>query len=145
MPNENNLIPLSKRTKSEQRRIQSEGGKASGASRRRKKLFKQLMNSYLDSEEQNRDNWNELSCDGFKPEEITNKAVIVKRLCDEAKSGDVQAVKLVMAMIGEDIQHEELKQKQKEFKRKIDSEKNSNDETLQKLDEVLEKMIGGAE
>ena len=31
------------------------------------------------------------------------------------------------------------------FKRKIDSEKNSNDETLQKLDEVLEKMIGGAE
>ena len=73
------------------------------------------MNSYLDSEEQNRDNWNELSCDGFKPEEITNKAVIVKRLCDEAKSGDVQAVKLVMAMIGEDIQHEELKQKQKEW------------------------------
>lgn len=142
MPNENNLIPLSERTKSEQRRIQSEGGKASGASRRRKKLFKQLMNSYLDSEEQNRDNWNELSCDGFKPEEITNKAVIVKRLCDEAKSGDVQAVKLVMAMIGEDIQHEELKQKQKEFKHKVDKEQDGDADALSKLDEVLAK-IGG--
>ena len=142
MPNENNLIPLSERTKSEQRRIQSEGGKASGASRRRKKLFKQLMNSYLDSEEQNRDNWNELSCDGFKPEEITNKAVIVKRLCDEAKSGDVQAVKLVMAMIGEDIQHEELKQKQKEFKHKVDKEQDGDADALSKLDEVLVK-IGG--
>lgn len=142
MPNENNLIPLSKRTKSEQRRIQSEGGKASGASRRRKKLFKQLMNSYLDSEEQNRDNWNELSCDGFEPEEITNKAVIVKRLCDEAKSGDVQAVKLVMAMIGEDIQHEELKQKQKEFKHKVDKEQDGDADALSKLDEVLVK-IGG--
>ena len=142
MPNENNLIPLSKRTKSEQRRIQSEGGKASGASRRRKKLFKQLMNSYLDSEEQNRDNWNELSCDGFEPEEITNKAVIVKRLCDEAKSGDVQAVKLVMAMIGEDIQHEELKQKQKEFKHKVDKERDGDADALSKLDEVLAK-IGG--
>ena len=142
MPNENNLIPLSERTKSEQRRIQSKGGKASGASRRRKKLFKQLMNSYLDSEEQNRDNWNELSCDGFKPEEITNKAVIVKRLCDEAKSGDVQAVKLVMAMIGEDIQHEELKQKQKEFKHKVDKEQDGDADALSKLDEVLAK-IGG--
>lgn len=142
MPNENNLIPLSERTKSEQRRIQSEGGKASGASRRRKKLFKQLMNSYLDSEEQNRDNWNELSYDGFSPEEITNKAVIVKRLCDAAKSGDVQAVKLVMAMIGEDIQHEELKLKQKEFKHKVDKEQDGNVDTLSKLDEVLAK-IGG--
>lgn len=142
MPNENNLIPFSERSKSEARKIGRKGGKASGASRRRKKLFKQLMNSYLDSEEQNRDNWNELSCDGFEPEEITNKAVIVKRLCDEAKSGDVQAVKLVMAMIGEDIQHEELKLKQKEFKHKVDKEQDGNVDTLSKLDEVLAK-IGG--
>lgn len=142
MPNENNLIPFSERSKSEAREIGRKGGKASGASRRRKKLFKQLMNSYLDSEEQNRDNWNELSCDGFEPEEITNKAVIVKRLCDEAKSGDVQAVKLVMAMIGEDIRHEELKQKQKEFKHKVDKEQDGDADALSKLDEVLAK-IGG--
>lgn len=142
MPNENNLIPFSERSKSEAREIGRKGGKASGASRRRKKLFKQLMNSYLDSEEQNRDNWNELSRDGFSPEEITNKAVIVKRLCDAAKSGDVQAVKLVMAMIGEDIQHEELKLKQKEFKHKVDKEQDGNVDTLSKLDEVLAK-IGG--
>ena len=68
--------------------------------------------------------------------------MIVKRLCDEAKSGDVQAVKLVMAMIGEDIQHEELKQKQKEFKHKVDKEQDGDADALSKLDEVLAK-IGG--
>lgn len=142
MPNENNLIPLSERTKDDQRRIQSKGGKASGTARRRKKLFKQLMNAYLDSEENNSENWNELSVDGFEPEEITNKAVIVKRLCDAAKSGDVQAVKLVMSMIGEDIQHEELKLKQKEFKLKELLANDDDQSALDKLDEVLKK-IGG--
>lgn len=92
------------------------GGIASGKSKRRKKLFKQLMNSYLESEESDIDNWNELSMAGFDPEDITNKAVIIKRLVDQAKKGDVQAVKLVMSIIGEDIQHDELTLKRQEHK-----------------------------
>lgn len=76
------------------------------------------MNSYLESEESNLDNWNELSMAGFEPEEITNKAVIIKRLVDQAKTGDVQAVKLVLSIVGEDVQHEELKLKQKDQKLK---------------------------
>ncbi|MBO7051383.1 MAG: hypothetical protein J6W24_01815, partial [Prevotella sp.] len=59
--------------------------------------------------------------------------------------GDVNAAKLVMSMIAEDIQHEELKLKQKEFKLKADSKKEDENETLQKLDEVLDKMTGGEE
>lgn len=94
------------------------GGIASGKAKRQKKLFKQLMNSYLESEESNLDNWNELSIAGFEPEEITNKAVIIKRLVDQAKTGDVQAVKLVLSIVGEDVQHEELKLKQKDQKLK---------------------------
>lgn len=94
------------------------GGIASGKSKRRKKLFKQLMNSYLESEESDIDNWNELSMAGFDPEDITNKAVIIKRLVDQAKKGDVQAVKLVMSIIGEDIQHDELTLKRQEHKLK---------------------------
>lgn len=94
------------------------GGIASGKSKRQKKLFKQLMNSYLESEESDIDNWNELSMAGFDPEDITNKAVIIKRLVDQAKKGDVQAVKLVMSIIGEDIQHDELTLKRQEHKLK---------------------------
>ncbi|MEG2039196.1 MAG: phage terminase large subunit [Oscillospiraceae bacterium] len=50
MPNENNLIPLSQRTKSEQRAIQSAGGKASGEKRNKEKTIKQLVSLMLDNE-----------------------------------------------------------------------------------------------
>jgi len=113
--NEKNLKPFTSKEASENGR---KGGIASGKAKRQKKLFKQLMNSYLESEESNLDNWNELSMAGFEPEEITNKAVIIKRLVDQAKTGDVQAVKLVLSIVGEDVQHEELKLKQKDQKLK---------------------------
>lgn len=144
MANESNLIPFSKRTKDEVREYATKGGRASGETRRKKKLFKQLMNSYLDNEEQDMKNWNELSMDGFDPSEITNKAVIIKRLCDVAKSGDVQAVKLIMAMIGEDIQHEELKLKKKELKLKEESlrkETEQNDDEIPGLMEALKDDV----
>ena len=60
---------------------------------------------------------------GIDPDDITNKALLVKRIFDTALAGDVNAAKLVMSMIAEDIQHEELKLKQKEFKLKADSKK----------------------
>ena len=65
MANESNLIPFSKRTKDEVREYAAKGGRASGETRRKKKLFKQLMNSYLDNEEQDMKNWNELSMAGI--------------------------------------------------------------------------------
>ena len=115
MANEKNLKPFTSEEASKNGR---KGGIASVKAKRQKKLFKQLMNSYLESEESNLDNWNELSMAGFEPEEITNKAVIIKRLVDQAKTGDVQAVKLVLSIVGEDVQHEELKLKQKDQKLK---------------------------
>ena len=48
MANEKNLIPFSERTASEQRAIQSKGGKASGASRRRKRDMAKAMKMLLD-------------------------------------------------------------------------------------------------
>ena len=48
MPNEKNLIPFNERTESEQRAIQSKGGKASGASRRRKRDMAKAMKLLLD-------------------------------------------------------------------------------------------------
>ena len=45
--NDDNLIPLNKRTKSEQREIRSKGGKASGIARKKKKLIKDTIDEFL--------------------------------------------------------------------------------------------------
>ncbi len=45
--NNENLVPFNKRTVSEQRKIQSAGGKASGEARRRKADFRKTLNLLL--------------------------------------------------------------------------------------------------
>jgi len=45
--NDKNLIPLNKRTKSEQREIAKKGGKASVKARREKKLMSAILADYL--------------------------------------------------------------------------------------------------
>lgn len=45
-----NLIPFDKRTEEEQRKIRSDGGKASGAARRRKADFRKTLNLLLTAE-----------------------------------------------------------------------------------------------
>ena len=50
MANNENLIPFNKRTVSEQRKIQSAGGKASGEARRRKADFRKTLNMLLTAE-----------------------------------------------------------------------------------------------
>ena len=47
MANEQNLIPLNKRSKSEQREIQSSGGKARAKKINDRKIFKEVIEEYL--------------------------------------------------------------------------------------------------
>ena len=51
MANEQNLIPMNERTKSEQRAIATAGGKASGESRRKRKTLKEELLLMLENEE----------------------------------------------------------------------------------------------
>lgn len=145
MANEQNLIPTNKRTESEAREISRKGGKKSGEVRRQKKTFKQIMTSLLELKPADPEVIRNLEANGIDPEEITNKTVLALSMYSKAAEGDVNAAKLVMSMIAEDIQHEELELKKKELKAKAESKKNDEEAALQKLDEVLEKMIGGAE
>lgn len=146
MANESNLIPFtSEQNREEAAKNGKKGGKASGVARRRKKTFKQLMSCYLELQPVDPELKNELQQAGVDPEDITNKALLVQSMFNTAINGDVNAAKLVMSMISEDIHHEELRLKQKELKHKLESKRNDNSEALQKLDEVLEKMTGGAE
>lgn len=101
MPNEQNLIPLNRRTKSEQREIQSDGGRASGVSRRRRKSLKEAADLYLSLSPTDPKRWNAMSMMGVDPEDIDNQMAMVIGLTERAISGDAKAAKVLIDLLGE--------------------------------------------
>ena len=102
MANEKNLVAQNKRTKSEQRRIASKGGKASGEARRKKKQFKDCMIQLLDMDVSDMRKYNKLARMGYGVEDINNKQLLTVALFAEAAKGNVAAFKEVKGLIGED-------------------------------------------
>ena len=100
MPNEQNLIPLDKRTKSEQRKIQSMGGCSSGVSRRRKKSLREAAELYLSLPVSDKRAWNRLARDGVEPEDVDNQMAIIAGLAMKAMKGDSKAAKVLFDLIG---------------------------------------------
>lgn len=100
MPNEQNLIPLDKRTKSEQRKIQSMGGCSSGVSRRRKKSLREAAELYLSLPVSDKRAWNRLAQDGVEPEDVDNQMAIIAGLAMKAMKGDSKAAKVLFDLIG---------------------------------------------
>lgn len=100
MPNEQNLIPLDKRTKSEQRKIQSMGGCSSGVSRRRKKSLREAAELYLSLPVADKKAWNKLARDGVEPEDVDNQMAIIAGLTMKAIKGDSKAAKVLFDLIG---------------------------------------------
>lgn len=99
--NNENLIPLSKRTKSEQRKIQSKGGKASGISRSFKSALKKKF-------KENPELYEEL----------------IDMLTDEALTGrNLKAADMLIDLMGESVQRENHALKRKELKLKEDAVK----------------------
>jgi DNA integrity scanning protein DisA with diadenylate cyclase activity len=90
---EENLIPFTELTKEEQRKIASNGGKASVASRRKVKSIREALKLYLaeattvETEE--------------GQEKVTNAFAIAIAAAEKAKIGDVQAMTFVRDSIGE--------------------------------------------
>ena len=97
-----NLIPQSKRTKAEQRRIATDGGKASGEARRARKALKESMNALLDLPISNSRDFNKVAKLGIPLEDIDNSQLIVVALFNKAKAGDITAIKELRSLIGED-------------------------------------------
>jgi hypothetical protein len=99
--NNENLIPLSKRTKSEQREIQSKGGKASGISRSFKSALKKKF-------KENPELYEEL----------------INMLTDEALTErNLKAADMLIDLMGESVQRENHALKRKELKLKEDAVK----------------------
>lgn len=102
MANEQNLIPFNERTESEQRDIQSQGGKASGVARRRKRALRDAADLFLAMEPTDTRVWNALSMAGIDPEDIDNQMALVVSQSQKAIAGDTKAAKLIVDIIGKD-------------------------------------------
>lgn len=102
VPNEKNLVSIADRTTSEQREIQSAGGKASGAARRRRRALKEAADLYLSLPVADRRRWNALARRGIDPEDIDNQMAMIAGLTDAAAEGDARAGRLILDILGED-------------------------------------------
>ena len=101
MANEKNLIPFSERTESEQREIRSEGGKASGAARRRKRALREAADLYLSMPVRDGRKRNALLRDGLDPDDVDNQMAVIVGLTKVAQLGEAKAAKLLFELIDE--------------------------------------------
>lgn len=90
MANEKNLIPLSERTKSEQREIAQKAGKASGASRRNKKMIRECLEILLEKRMKDEDGTI-----------MTGAEAIALTAFQRALNGDMKAMEFVRDTAGQ--------------------------------------------
>ena len=102
VPNEKNLVSIADRTTSEQREIQSAGGKASGAARRRRRALKEAADLYLSLPVSDKRRRNALARRGLDPEDVDNQMAMIVGLTDAAADGDARAGRLILDILGED-------------------------------------------
>ena len=95
MPNEQNLIPINKRTKSEQREYQKKGGKKSGEVRRQKKAMKETMKMLLSLEMPESDGKTKLRELGIEDEDLNVQTAILMQQIQKALSGNLASAQFV--------------------------------------------------
>ena len=101
MANEDNLIPMSERSKDEVREIASKGGINSGIARREKKLMKDqlaLLLSLPMKDEGIKEKLKEL---GIDEENIDNQMGIIVAMWQKALKGNVKASEFIRDTLGE--------------------------------------------
>jgi len=116
MANEQNLIPINKRTKSEQREYQSQGGKKSGEVRRQKKAMKETMKMLLNLDMPECDGKEELKQLGIADDDLTLQTGILVNQVKKALSGNLDSAKFVRDTAGEYIGAEEEKEETESYK-----------------------------
>lgn len=95
-----NLIPLDRRAKDEQRKIQSKGGVASGIARRRRKALREALDTYLSLPVQDKRSLNRLLRAGLDEADSDVQALVVSALVQRAIDGDVRATRLIFDIVG---------------------------------------------
>lgn len=132
--NDENLIPLNRRSKSEQRAIQSMGGKASGRARTMKSIARKLVSENVTDEEI----LSVLDICGVEEKDYQT-AMVLMQILKATKNADTEAFKTVLALLGEDARSKELKLKKEELQLKKQKEcPTSENEQLNNLFKVIE-------
>lgn len=101
MANEKNLIPMDQRSQSEAREWGREGGKASGAARRRKRSMRAAAEYYASLPVTDQEIYNMLAIDGVDPADIDNQMAMVAGLIKATIGGDSKAGRLVLDILGD--------------------------------------------
>lgn len=146
MANEN-LIPLSERTKDEQRKIQKKGGIASGKVRREKADLKKKVNQILEMDVFSPQLKEALEEKGLS---ATNQTAIATVLLQKALKGDIRAIELLAKMNGNEGTKDNLdKKEQKERIKAMQLENKKREQALEGgvasediMGEYFEKLEG---
>ena len=101
------LIPLNKRTKDEQKKIATAGGIASGAARRRKRSMREAADLSLSLPVSDRRRWNKAARKLVDPEDIDNQMAMVIGLADAATAGNAKAATVLVKLLGEETPRED--------------------------------------
>ena len=104
MPNEQNLVPYqfdSSQSREEAAKNGALGGRASGASRRRKRSLREAADLYLSLPGAGKRAWNKLARDSVDPEDVDNQMAIIAGLTLKAAKGDAKAAKVLFDLLGE--------------------------------------------
>ena len=115
------LIPMNQRSEEDQKRIQSMGGKASGAARRRKKSMREAMAALLEAEITKNVETN-LKKRGYKGKmpETYNEALQVSMMVEAMLRGDTKAYGMIMNLMGENVQQVEISSSDEKFAEVLD-------------------------
>lgn len=140
--NENNLIPLPKRTKEEQREIRSKGGKKSVESRRRKKALKALMTDLLARDITDTEIYNSTAGMGYDSGDMTYGAAITAAMVKAAAAGDVKAFNAIVDLIGEGSSGEAIKLRKKQLA--LQEQKLNNNDECETADDGFLKALDGS-
>ena len=110
------LIPLNQRTKEEQKKICSKGGKKSGEVRREQRTYRDMAKAMLSATITDEDILNELKAYGLSETDV--KAYTLLGMIKASGNGSHNAFDRLMELIGE-------------------KEQNQNENVIAKLDKVL--------
>lgn len=147
MANENNLIPVTERSKEEARALSSKGGKASGVTRRRKKTMKDAMNLLLalPVDDANRAKMERL---GIDPSIADNQMLMLIAAFQQAIKGNVRAMEFIKEITGSsamtELDKKQLKLENEKIamqREKLKQEAPVTDDSVQQKMDAIEGVL----
>ena len=114
------LVPLNRRTKDEQKEIAKKGGIASGVARRKKRSMREVLKMLKDMPVKDRKIIAQLQAAGIDDKDMTIGAAMAFSAIIHAMKGNGQMMKLVLDVMGETsdarLREREVKLREKVFK-----------------------------